>query len=147
MFFKQFYICTHFLKYIQMQGTNLSAERKVFQRDPQDNSAESRHITNQCLSANHLQNLVVDLQGSAWSVCNLPGRPASTLCSTAPAGDLLDMRNWFEPFTRNGYGDRAFSRAAPRLWNKLPLDIRRLPNLGAFKARLKAHLLKLHYGL
>ena len=44
----------------------------------------------------------------------------------------------FEPFTRNGYGDRAFSRAAARLWNKLPLDIRRLPTLGAFKARAKS---------
>ena len=53
----------------------------------------------------------------------------------------------FEPFTRNGYGDRAFSRAAPRLWNKLLLDIRRLPTLGAFKARLKTRLFKLHYGL
>ena len=53
----------------------------------------------------------------------------------------------FEPFTRNGYGDRAFSLAAPRLWNKLSLDIRRLPTLGAFKARLKTHLFKLQYGL
>ena len=52
----------------------------------------------------------------------------------------------FKPFSRNGYGDRAFSRAARRLWNDLPLDIRRLPTLGAFKAWLKTHLFKLHYG-
>ena len=49
----------------------------------------------------------------------------------------------FEPFTRNRYGDRAFSRSAARLWNNLPLDIRRLPTLGAFKARLKTPLFKI----
>ena len=55
--------------------------------------------------------------------------------------------NLFEPFTRNGYGDRVFSRVAPRLWNKLALNIRRLPILGTFEARMKNTPFKLHYGL
>ena len=36
-------------------------------------------------------------------------------------------------------GDRAFSIAAPRLWNKLPVEIRS-QIVHTFKTRLKAHL-------
>ena len=38
------------------------------------------------------------------------------------------------------YGDRAFSVAAPRLWNSLPEDIRSATTLEAFKTLLKPHL-------
>ena len=38
------------------------------------------------------------------------------------------------------YGDRAFSIAAPFLWNNLPIDIRRSPSLSSFKSSLKTHL-------
>ena len=38
------------------------------------------------------------------------------------------------------YGDRAFSVAAPQLWNKLPSDIREAPTLAMFKSKLKTHL-------
>ncbi len=34
-------------------------------------------------------------------------------------------------------GDRAFSVAAPRLWNKLPAEMRLISDLGLFKSRLK----------
>jgi len=34
-------------------------------------------------------------------------------------------------------GDRSFSFAAPKLWNKLPCDIRNASNLGHFKRLLK----------
>ena len=73
---------------------------------------------------------------------------ADLLQPSFPRRQLRSARHekLFEPFTRNGYGDCTFSRAAPRLWNKLPLDIRRLPTLGAFKARLNTHLFKVHYG-
>ena len=40
------------------------------------------------------------------------------------------------------YGDRAFSVAAPTLWNNLPLNIRQLPNLSAFKSNVKTLLFK-----
>ena len=38
------------------------------------------------------------------------------------------------------YGDRAFSIIAPRLWNKLPSDIRKLDKLETFKTKLKTRL-------
>ena len=37
-------------------------------------------------------------------------------------------------------GDRAFRTAAPRLWNKLPVEIRRSQNVHTFKTRLKTYL-------
>jgi len=38
------------------------------------------------------------------------------------------------------YGDRAFSIAAPHLWNNLPLNIRTSETLSVFKTKLKTHL-------
>ena len=43
------------------------------------------------------------------------------------------------------YGERAFQVAAPRLWNKLPLDIRQSPSTESFKNRLKTHFFKGEY--
>ena len=38
------------------------------------------------------------------------------------------------------YGDRAFSIAAPKLWNNLPANIRITSALESFKRKLKTHL-------
>jgi hypothetical protein len=38
------------------------------------------------------------------------------------------------------FGDRSFFKAAPVLWNKLPLYIRKISDLEAFKCALKTHL-------
>ena len=43
------------------------------------------------------------------------------------------------------YGDRAFSNAAPRLWNALPDHIRLTEGLGKFKSQLKTHLFRKAY--
>ena len=40
------------------------------------------------------------------------------------------------------YGDRAFSTAAPRLWNSLPLELRKCNCLESFKSLLKTHLFR-----
>ena len=45
------------------------------------------------------------------------------------------------------YGGRAFSYAAPKLWNVLPLDIRESPNLETFKRKLKTHLFSKAYSV
>ena len=45
----------------------------------------------------------------------------------------------------NNYGTRAFSVIAPKLWNKLPVDIKNIKENHIFKKRLKTHLFKLHY--
>ena len=40
------------------------------------------------------------------------------------------------------YGDRAFSVAAPKLWNELPLDLRSLDTTYLFKKHLRIDLFK-----
>ena len=42
-------------------------------------------------------------------------------------------------------GDRSFTFAAPKLWNKLPCDIRNARNLDHFKRLLKTHLFREAY--
>ncbi len=43
------------------------------------------------------------------------------------------------------YGDRAFSVAAPKLWNSLPVDIRLSENVSRFKRALKTYLFRQAY--
>lgn len=43
------------------------------------------------------------------------------------------------------WGDQAFSVAGPRLWNKLPADLRTITELGPFKAKLKTYLFRLAF--
>ena len=43
------------------------------------------------------------------------------------------------------WGDRAFSIAAPRLWNKLPCNLRTISDLGLFKSRLKTYLFRMAF--
>ena len=40
----------------------------------------------------------------------------------------------------SGYGDRAFAKCAPILWNGLPVDIKNADSLTCFKSALKTHL-------
>ena len=44
------------------------------------------------------------------------------------------------------YGERAFSHAAPELWNELPSRIRNSDTLDSFKSSLKTHLFDKHFG-
>ena len=43
------------------------------------------------------------------------------------------------------YGERAFSVAAPRLWNALPLNIRNCKTITTFQSALKTHLFKSYF--
>ena len=43
------------------------------------------------------------------------------------------------------YGDRAFSVVAPKLWNRLPPELRGVTSVDQFKAHLKTYLFKLAY--
>jgi len=45
------------------------------------------------------------------------------------------------------HGERAFSVAAPRLWKKLPLQIRLSSSEAVFKTKLKTHYLKRAFDL
>ena len=39
------------------------------------------------------------------------------------------------------FGERAFSVAAPKLWNKLPFAIRNIENINRFKKEFKTHFI------
>ena len=45
------------------------------------------------------------------------------------------------------YGQRAFSVAAPRLWNKFPFEIRACSDVNLFKSKLKTFLFKKVYDI
>ena len=53
----------------------------------------------------------------------------------------------YEPRTNCNYGERAYSYCAPRLYNKLPLEIRNSPNIVHFKRNLKTHLFEQCYDM
>ncbi len=40
------------------------------------------------------------------------------------------------------FGDRAFAKAGPSLWNELPVDIRKASSVETFKSQLKTFLFK-----
>ena len=43
------------------------------------------------------------------------------------------------------FGDRAFSVAAPKLWNSVPYEIRSAESLNQFKSKLQTHLFRIAY--
>ena len=51
-----------------------------------------------------------------------------------------------EPRTKlKTYGDRAFSVAGPKLWNRLPSSIKDSSSVDSFKRALKTHMFKLAF--
>ena len=65
-----------------------------------------------------------------------PYVPLRQLRSTASL-DLTERR-----FKTDNYGRRAFSRAAPLVWNSLPNDVRSATSLSQFRSSLKTHLFR-----
>ena len=54
------------------------------------------------------------------------------------------MANEDLPFTTTpAIGRKAFSFAAPTVWNSIPLSIRQSPSIGSFKRHLNTHLFTL----
>jgi len=73
------------------------------------------------------------------SVSALPDR--HTVLRSATKSDLQ------VPRTRLKFGERAFSVAAPKAWNDLPLHLRAITNTDTFKRRLKTHFFCKFYDL
>ena len=69
----------------------------------------------------------------------IPGREGVR----SSAQQLLDEG----PKTQKNYGDRAFSMCGPKLWNKLPLELRQKCSVESFKKGLKTHLFKEAYNI
>jgi len=70
------------------------------------------------------------------SAADVPGRPA---LRTASRGDFI------VPRTNRKFGDRAFCVAAPRVWNRLPADLRQLRSTQTFRRHLKTFLFAASY--
>ena len=58
-----------------------------------------------------------------------------------------ELERLHEPRTNTNYGERAFSYCAPRLYNKLPGEIKNQPNIMTFKKKLKTFLFNKCYDL
>ncbi len=59
-----------------------------------------------------------------------------------------DTRLLVEPATKLATGgDRSFYKAAPKLWNRLPKDIRMSDSLSQFKSKLKKYLFRRAYSM
>jgi hypothetical protein len=72
-----------------------------------------------------------------------PGYIAELIHLHQPGRNLrsCDKLLLHKPVARSvSYGERAFSIAAPTLWNTLPLQVRQSPSISTFKTRLKSHL-------
>ncbi|XP_006822713.1 uncharacterized protein LOC102806180 [Saccoglossus kowalevskii] len=50
-------------------------------------------------------------------------------------------------YRQKTYAGRAFSYAAPKLWNDLPLDLREVTDVNIFKKRLKTYLFSKAYSV
>ena len=61
--------------------------------------------------------------------------------ATANGKHLLEVPN----VRLKSYGDRAFSVAAPKQWNDIPLDIKLSGSVDVFKSRLKTYLFRLAF--
>ena len=74
----------------------------------------------------------------------IPGYPFDAKCLTVRTQDLTTARGgrgWVEvDMSLSTLGDRSFYMAAPKLWNDLPLFIRNISSVNAFKKALKTHL-------
>jgi hypothetical protein len=68
-----------------------------------------------------------------------PYKPPESLRS---AGDTFTLQDTRHRKNLKSGGDRAFSHAAPMLWNKLPFYIRSSETLSVFKSRLKTYLFR-----
>jgi hypothetical protein len=82
-------------------------------------------------------------QAPAYLMCLLNSRTqAMNLRSTNKL--MLDVP---DGYGTNSYADRSFHRLAPKLWNKIPHQIRAADSIDAFKRSLKTFLFKQHYNL
>ena len=66
--------------------------------------------------------------------------PGTSMCLRSDKEELLDNKR-----TAKGYGDRAFAKSGPELWNALPLNIRNSSSVTAFKSSIKTHYYKICY--
>ena len=73
---------------------------------------------------------------------------AELICQYQPAMNLRSEDQELlcvPPTNLVTYGDRAFVKAAPTLWNRLPIHVRKLKDVNCFKQVLKTHLYRIAF--
>ena len=71
----------------------------------------------------------------------LKGQAPNELIALLQYGDSSRTLHLQMTRVKTKYGDRAFSHMAPKLWNMLPLNVRRVEDTEKFKKRLKSFLM------
>ena len=71
----------------------------------------------------------------------VPYDPTRNLTCRSAGKHLLEVAN----VRLKSYGDRAFSVAAPKHWNEIPLDIKLSRSVDVLKSRLKTYLFRLAF--
>ena len=105
------------------------------------NGHEESDIKIICIAFN---NFYVNVGPSVASVFDSMLSAYTPVCGlrSASYGLLVEPRSRLKTV-----GDRTFSVAGPRDWNRLPVEIRDCQILGLFKRKLKTHLFRAAYGL
>ena len=93
-------------------------------------------ITYKCVQAEAAPSYLNDLLKKHIPLCTL--RSSSM--------NLLELPRTSDILT-NTYGERAFSMAAPKLWNALPNNIQCAPTVQQFKSKLKHYLFTRAFGV
>ena len=96
-----------------------------------------------CQWPNVFNSAPLSIPSSPWTTSHLTTSPASSLYAShllTPSDPPLSLVFMFQRHTPLT-GDRAFSSAAPHLWNNLSATIRGTTTTASFKESLKCHLL------
>ena len=77
----------------------------------------------------------------------LNGNGSDYLASMLRYSNVTHVPSHYEPTTLSKYGDRAFSRIGPSLWNRLPADIKKFSTPEILKIAVKTNLFKEAYNI
>ena len=124
---------------------NISA-RLIFQK-PRDHSITELLVKLHWLKVE--DRIVFKILCITWQSLNKVAPPyiVDIVTPNAPKRTLRSVTNCdlYVPKSRTCYGDRAFSCAAPKLWNSIPVYIRKQSSLPLFKQKLKTLLFRNSY--
>ncbi|KAK0154415.1 hypothetical protein N1851_003492 [Merluccius polli] len=126
------------LTFLQLDGGHSSITRSIHRLQRVQNAAagllthtKSWHQVLPVLRDLHWLPVTCRINYKILPSRSLPVPPGPPLLAFSPPPPKSNLRS---------FGDRAFSRAAPRLWDSLPQDIRDSESLAVFPSRLKTHL-------
>ncbi|KAK6191023.1 hypothetical protein SNE40_002773 [Patella caerulea] len=90
---------------------------------------------------------ILSLTYSIINIEDSPGYLKHLVTPYIPTRTLRSQnKNLLMPYhAKSSFGERSFSFAAFKLWNKLPSEVKDSPSLSVFKKKLKTHLFKTYF--